>query len=408
MDKSNWRRYRKKRKPFVGYAVILMFYFLAQGIFGITFPIYLSNIGYSYTDIGSLLASCGLIIAVFKVLVGKHSDRVGKKRYVQGGLLSEALIMLLFLLATEKWHYAVLMLLKGAANGAFMAVRAPLIRETTNEKNRGKAFGYISAISSLGMAIGGGLAGVVIEQKAIEGIFAVNAFLLAFAFLIGMKGISENKQTNKLKKTDTRDKNTTGHFSMIDSLTSISPMIWFLCAINFIQCAVNTPLWSLVLPLHITKTLGISMVIMGYIYTIDNVMSVLDSIVGGYLSDRWKPEKMFVTFMFTAMILSIALMFVRREVLFVVLLLMFMTAFGLNSPIQEKLESACVKDDSAGLELGMISLAVTLGGSVGQYFLGWVMEYFSTRSVFFVVGIGYLVVIVLWKVGYGKGVREKR
>ena len=46
--------------------------------------------------------------------------------------------------------------------------------------------------------------------------------------------------------------------------------------------------------------------------------------------------------------------------------------------------------------------------SVGQYFLGWVMEYFSTRSVFFVVGIGYLVVIVLWKVGYGKGVREKR
>lgn len=57
-------------------------------------------------------------------------------------------------------------------------------------------------------------------------------------------------------------------------------MIWLFCAINFIQCIVNAPLWSLVLPLHMTETLGISIVFMGYIYTVDNIMGVADSILG--------------------------------------------------------------------------------------------------------------------------------
>lgn len=168
MNKKGFVEYIKEQRAIAGFAIVLLLYFFTQGIFNITFPIYLNEIGYSYTETGSLPASCGLIIAFFKVVVGKHSDKVGKKRYVQGALAADALIMFLFILAKEKWHYVLLMLLKGMAEGTFMAVRAPLLRKLTEEKKRGKAFGYIAAISSLGMAVGGIGAGFLSDQKEIN------------------------------------------------------------------------------------------------------------------------------------------------------------------------------------------------------------------------------------------------
>lgn len=53
------------------------------------------------------------------MMVGKHSDKVGRKRYILGALVANALFMYLFIFATQKWHYVLLMFLKGAAISSF-------------------------------------------------------------------------------------------------------------------------------------------------------------------------------------------------------------------------------------------------------------------------------------------------
>lgn len=81
------------------------------------------------------------------MMVGKHSDKVGRKRYILGALVANALFMYLFIFATQKWHYVLLMFLKGAA------------------------------ISSFGMAIGGMGAGFLSNHSDMKGIFGLNTII---------------------------------------------------------------------------------------------------------------------------------------------------------------------------------------------------------------------------------------
>lgn len=137
------------------YGIVLLLFTASDGVFIILFPLYLKQIGYSYSQIGSLLASSGLGIAAFKVIVGRHSDFVGRKIYVILSLLLSAVsTAAIGFIRPMAWLAAVL-LIRGIAKGAFFAVRAPYIRELSAPEDREKRSGSSALLDQAAVSSAG-------------------------------------------------------------------------------------------------------------------------------------------------------------------------------------------------------------------------------------------------------------
>jgi len=388
--------------PVKTYGLILLLFFLGEGVYNITFPLYLVHRGLTYGQIGKLLASFGLGIAVFKLIVGRHSDIVGRKIYIVASLFVSAILNVSLSYTTEISLLAILLVLKGSAKGAFFAVRAPLIREISTSEQRGKVFGTISAFSTVGFAIGGAISGHVFDIENPWIVFWLVGFINVVAGIVSMIGLPKFAKLSEPIESSAEGDGRPSKKGLWESLHNtffhVPKIIGALCAINFIQNVVTPPLWSLVLPVYLTVSLGLSVAAMGYVYTADNILGVPVSILGGFIGDRFNSKKVFVISMIIASGLGFLMTIFKTPILFIAILLIFMILFSLNSPILERIESMSSRDDMAGFDLALISVFVTLGSMAGQYLVGMLMDSFGQTAAFTIVGIGYLLMAFIGQI----------
>lgn len=388
----------KNNLPINIYGVILFLFFMGDGLYNIAFPIYLVSIGLSYDEVGKLIASYGIGIAVFQLVVGSHSDSVGKSGYIIASLFLDAGLNLLFYFSQNILWLTIILVTKGFARGAFFAVRAPLIKDISTPEKRGRAFGIIGAFSTAGFAFGGLILGHAYSIKNPRSFFIIISMFYILAGIIaalGMPRFCRQKGNVKSLHEIACVKERISIKAFYEMFCKIPLEIWILCIINFIQNIVTSPLWSMVLPLYLTISLGVSISVMGYIYTMDNLLGVPTSILGGFLGDNYSSKKVFVVLMIFASILGFFMFFVKRKIYFIIVLLIFMMIFSISSPILESIESICSRDGKSGFDLGVVSLFVTFGTVIGQCFSGKLMSLFDKNIWFIFLGIGYLLMAII-------------
>jgi MFS family permease len=153
---------------------------------GVVFPflaIYLHNVrGFGIATAGIAIAISSAAQLLAGVAMGPVIDRVGPRRVLAAGLVTQAAGFGLLPLVSEPWHAYALLAIEGAGSAAFWPSQSTLIARLTPPERLHAAFAQQRVTMNLGVGLGG-LAGGLIASVDSPTTFTVLFVLDALTFL---------------------------------------------------------------------------------------------------------------------------------------------------------------------------------------------------------------------------------
>ncbi len=132
----------------------------------------------------TVLGAAGLASLSGRVICGLLADRLGAKRVLIVGLAIQAVAVSLYLVTRELAGFYALALMFGLAYGGVMPLYAIVVREYFGARIMGATFGAVAFASTLGMALGPWLGGVLYDS------FGSYAWLFIGSFGIGLGAVA--------------------------------------------------------------------------------------------------------------------------------------------------------------------------------------------------------------------------
>ncbi len=180
-----------------------------------------------------------------------------------------------------------------------------------------------------------------------------------------------------------------------DSFTGLSPEIWWLALITFINRA-----GTMVIPfltLYLTKHLGFTLSEVGWVMSSFGIGSFLGSWLGGKLTDKIGYYKVMFWSLLLTGFLFIGLQYVTSFWGFVLGVFITMTVADTFRPAIFVSLNAYSKPENQTRSLTLIRLAINLGFSFGPFLGGLIIAFISYRGLFWIDGITCILAILVFK-----------
>jgi multidrug resistance protein len=124
-------------------------------------PFYATRLGANAATVGALVAAFSVAQLVSAPAWGWMSDRYGRRPAILVGLLVSAVAYVIFAFADSLWLLFLSRVIQGLGGGTIGVVQA-YVADITEGKDRAKALGWLSAVTSLGAVIGPALGSLLI------------------------------------------------------------------------------------------------------------------------------------------------------------------------------------------------------------------------------------------------------
>ncbi|WP_283622042.1 MFS transporter [Limosilactobacillus avium] len=143
---------------------------------------------FSAFDMGVMSSLFAFVQFVASPVVGRVSDKMGRKPMLVWGLLIFSLAEFVFALANQLWLFDVSRAVDGLSAAMFVPTSMALAADLTSVKDRAKVIGWLSAAFSGGLILGPGLGGILanINYKFpfwVAGILGIISTLVAMSLL---------------------------------------------------------------------------------------------------------------------------------------------------------------------------------------------------------------------------------
>lgn len=182
--------------------------FLVMVGFGIIIPImpfFLTSLGGNASVLGLFMATYSLMHLLFAPFWGRLSDRIGRRPVILIGLSGYGITFILFGFTDQLGMMFAIRILSGAISSATLPTALAYVADITEEDERSKGIGLMTAAMGLGMIIGPALGGWLGQQQFSLPFFVAGGLALIiwpFAFLylpetlIPAKSIPQNITPN--------------------------------------------------------------------------------------------------------------------------------------------------------------------------------------------------------------------
>ncbi len=124
-------------------------------------PFIKNEYGFSAFDMGVMSSLFAFVQFVASPVVGRVSDKFGRKPMLVWGLLIFSLAEFLFAIAQHLWAFDISRAIDGLSAAMFVPTSMALAADLTSVKERAKVIGWLSAAFSGGLILGPGLGGVL-------------------------------------------------------------------------------------------------------------------------------------------------------------------------------------------------------------------------------------------------------
>ncbi len=125
-------------------------------------PFYATRLGASAAVVGALVAAFSVAQLLSAPAWGKMSDRYGRRPAILFGLLVSAVAYVIFAFAGSIWLLFLSRIIQGLGGGTIGVVQA-YVTDITEGKDRAKALGWLSAVTSLGAVVGPALGSLLVK-----------------------------------------------------------------------------------------------------------------------------------------------------------------------------------------------------------------------------------------------------
>lgn len=194
-------------------------------------PLYAEKFGASVVEIGFLTAVYALMQLIFAPVLGRVSDRYGRRPVILGSLMGSAIAWLMFGFAPALWVLFLARILDGISGASYAAAQA-YVADITTDEDRVRGMGLIGAAFGLGFIIGPAIGGLfaAIDPRAP---FIVAAAAALANFAIAWKRLPESRPRGS--REGTQQSRWSALFRAVGS-RDYGPLIWisFLGGLGFV------------------------------------------------------------------------------------------------------------------------------------------------------------------------------
>jgi DHA1 family multidrug resistance protein-like MFS transporter len=365
----------------IAMATLLISLFIA--IVGIAFvipflPIIAIDYGASGLELGVIMASFSISMAITQPIVGRLSDRHGRKRFLLTGLAIYSLTGFAYVWASSIVDMSLIRLIQGVGGGLVFAVSMAYVGDLAPEEHEGRYMGMYNIAMFGGFGCGPLIGGLLKDNFGMNTSFIAMGILGAIAFLSILLFLPESQNSNYDKK------NQVGLGGAFKSILTEPRMI----GIFVIRLAV---MFSMVpsfifLPVLLTTGMNASSTQIGLVITSRTLVTAALQYPFGWVADKFNKVILTVASLFgMAIVVSLIGLSVQLWHAFVLF-----TLLGVMEAIFQPTNSAMIlegaKKHGIGTTLGIFNTAMSIGMFIGALAAGVLIDSFGMSTGFMIVG----------------------
>lgn len=370
---------RAKRSPLLLMALTVLIDFTGFGVIIPLLPFWAEHLGANPVQIGLILTAYSLAQFLFLPMLGRLSDRYGRRPVILWSLLIEAGSLALTALSGT---FLILLVARfvGGMGAANLGTAQAVVSDTTTPAERAKGMGFIGAAIGLGFvigpAIGGGLAalGMAIPFWVAGAIALVNAVMVFFL-------LPETRAPQE-PVANTQPVNRAG---LMETLRQ--PAMARLLVINLLYTLAFTAMEAMY-PLFSQRAFGWGATQNAYIFVyVGVIMVIVQGGLIGRLAKMWGAQRLLVVGL---ALLAAGLLLLPFGALLAVMLIavgVLSAGSGAVSATSSTLASLVADEESQGQTLGVIQSSGGLGRIIGPLAAGWIFAIGGAGAPFVVGGL---------------------
>jgi len=247
-------------------------------------PLHLSRIGYTASQVGLLASLISLATGLVELQVGRIVAALGRRWTLIAGIVANAACMILVAQARAAGAMAASLAAVGGARATLSPPLQAAVADTASSEARGRAFGvfwFWTSVSFLtGPALGGLVAALYGDRMAF---YLGSAFgLLALPIVIAVTGSGRSRLGRTRPSAPAPSP-----WEVLKDRTILQ-----LCLANHLYYSF-AGIWTTFLPLYMASQ-GLSVAIVGWVFTIQGLTYALVQIPAGRLADRVGPGRLII------------------------------------------------------------------------------------------------------------------
>ncbi len=369
------------------YAVYIPTFILAfcQGMLALLLPVYVIDLGLSFSLIGLVLAGYGIGTLIGDLPAGGIQDRIGNRRSMTIGIC----VMGLGMLALSQSERVVMLVLCGISIGAGAALwnvsrHAYLANNTLNE-SRGRAISIFGGVNRIGMFAGPITGGYLSAEAGMQtafafcGVFALLALIFPFLFVRDGQGELPPEQRTSMAR------------SYRHLLSYLRQNGWLVTPAGFGMICAQTIRAGrqTIIPLYAATVLGLDVDKIGLVMGIAAAVDMSMFYPAGYVMDRFGRKFAYVpSFLLQALGMAlIPLTGSFAALLAVTSLIGFGNGLGSGTMLTLGADLAPPKGEGMGAFLGLWRLIGDTGHTSAPIIVGTIADALSLVPSIYVIAI---------------------
>lgn len=347
---------------------------LGFGIVVPLLPIYADQLGASALEIGFINAGFSLALLAALPIMGRLSDRSGRKVFLCSGLALLTVASLGFIWAQTPLQLIIVRVFQGIGASMHLPIAQAYLGDITPKGEEGRWMGHFGAILFGGMSIGPLFGGVLTD------LFNINTTFLAMAALCLVGLVATIIFLPEVAKRTVTEKQV-GAFTGLRKSNILKGAFAFRMANGFGMASVMT-----FLPLLASRNLGLSVSLIGLLIASRTPLALLQSYTGT-LADKYGRRGLVVAGGAVAVIF-IALMPTAGgfwPLLIMHALMAIGIAFAMPANTAYVVEEGRIFGMGASMALFMMAMQVGMG--FGPIMLGGIVDFMGVESAFYSAAI---------------------
>jgi MFS transporter, DHA1 family, multidrug resistance protein len=362
---------------------------VGMGIIWPIMPIYALQLGAGGTELGFIIAAFNLARSLFNPVVGRLSDRLGRKPFMLAGLFCYALLSIAYIQSASVPGLIAVRFAHGLAAVCVAPVAMAVVAEIAPPHRLGAYMGTLSMALMLGVGAGPLLGGIIKDWLGIEAAFMTMgglALVTSAGILVFVPSLSR-KDSEAVRPSS----------SMLQTLSQ-SRILQMVFVIRFFSAAGQGAVYTF-LPLY-GLAIDLSSAQVGILLGVNVLLIAVLQRPGGSLADRTRPVVLMVAGIVMAGLAVAGMPLVQNFSGALVMNILMGVANGIAVPAALVLAGREGTRVGMGSVMGLFDAALSLGFIVSPILLGMVHDALGIEAIFYVggsiiLGGTFLVVVFL-------------